>query len=390
MQRNNCYTLKEISNVKYILPFGQMIADHRRGIQINETGAFIWEALENDLTSEELAVLCSEHFNASENELPRIKNDINVYISTLYSLGMIKTSGISSFSLEEFSMTVNIAGLKIQLLGPRECFSRNFDAFVCTTDSSAGDNHADQKVIVYSGAPLMRENGSVIIRTPELIIMELEDKYIFLFPRTPQILEASMSKDAKIVRFNCLPPFDSDFRESMFHAIRLSFLYLAQLHGMAVIHSASILYQDKAWLFSGHSGVGKSTHTNLWHELIGTPIINGDLNLIALKNNIPVVCGIPWCGTSGIFNTAEYRLGGIILLSQAPFDRIDELTDDQKRLLISQRFITPFWSEEMISENLTIADRLADKIMTCRLYCTKTQTAVRTIKSKIESYLSSK
>lgn len=389
MQRNNCYTLKEISNVKYILPFGQMIADHRRGIQINDTGAFIWEALEKDLSAEELAVLCAEHFNAAETELPLIKKDINLYLSALYSLGMIRPGGMNSISFGKFSIDLDIAGLRIRLSGPRDCFSKNFDTFACTSASYADGGNADQTVIVSSGAPLLHENGSVLIRSPELTIMELADKYIFLFPQSPQILEASMSKDAKTVRFNCLPSFDDSFRESLFHAIRLGFLYLAQLHDMAVIHSASILYRDRVWLFSGHSGIGKSTHTNLWHELLGTPIINGDLNLITLQNDVPVVRGIPWCGTSGICDTADYRLGGIILLSQSTNDRIEELTEDKKRLLISQRFISPFWNEEMLSRNLALADRLADKIMICKLHCTKNESAVDTIKAKIESYLSS-
>lgn len=388
MQRNNCYMLKEISNVKYILPFGQMIADHRRGIQVNDTGAFIWQALEKDISAEELVSLCAEHFNATDNELETVRKDINIYLSSLYSLGMIKPPGMNCSHFGEFSRTLNIAGLKINLSGPRECFSDNFNAFACGSDSCSDNASADQTVIISSGAPFMRENGYVIIRNPELTIMELADKYIFIFPQAPQILEASMSKDARIVRFNCLPPFDDDFRENLFHAIRLGFLYLAQLHSMAVIHSASILYRDRAWLFSGHSGMGKSTHTNLWHELLQTPLINGDLNLITLKNDMPMVCGIPWCGTSGIYDTGDYRLGGIILLDQSTDNRIEELTADKKRLLISQRFISPFWSEKMMSENLDLADSISDKILICKLHCTKDKSAVETIKAGIDSYLS--
>jgi len=380
--------LKEISGVKYILPFGQMIADHRRGIKINDTGAFIWEALEKDTSADELVSLCAEHFNAADKDLPSIRKDINLYLSNLYSLGMIKSSGVSRQHFGKSVMTLNIAGLKIRLSGPEDCFSDNFKAFARESDSCVDIEPADQTVIISSGAPLLRENGYVIIRTHELTIMELTDKYIFLFPQVPQILEASMSKDAGTVRFYCLPPFDDAFREDMFHAIRLAFLYLAQLHDMAVIHSASVLYRDRVWLFSGHSGMGKSTHTNLWHELLGTPLINGDLNLITMKNDVPTVCGIPWCGTSGICDASDYRLGGIILLNQAPFNKIEELSDDKKRLLISQRFISPFWSEEMMSKNLDLADRISGKVLICKLHCTKDKNSVETIKSGIDTYLS--
>lgn len=388
MQRNDCYMLKEISNVKYILPFGQMISDHRRGIQVNDTGAFIWQALKKDISAEELVSLCAEHFNVADHELAAVRKDINTYLSNLYSLGMIKPTGMNCSHFGEFNSTLNIAGLKINLSGPRECFSDNFNAFACKSDPCGDTGSADQTVIVSSGAPFIRENGYVVIRNPELAIMELADKYIFIFPQAPQILEASMSKDAKIVRFNCLPPFDDAFRENLFHAIRLGFLYLAQLHGMAVIHSASVLYRDRAWLFSGHSGMGKSTHTNLWHELLQTPLINGDLNLITLINDVPMVRGIPWCGTSGIYDTGDYRLGGIILLDQSPDNRIEELTADKKRLLISQRFISPFWSEKMMSVNLDLADNIAGKILICKLHCTKDKSSVETMKAVIDSYLS--
>lgn len=394
MRRNDCYMLKKISNVTYILPFGQMIADHRRGIQVNDTGAFIWQSLEKDISAEELADLVVERFQVPGEDLLSVRKDINRFLSDLYALGMINPPEKNDFHFNGSGMTLRIAGLKVRLWGPSECFSRNFDAFAvqkasCRDDADCGDeSEADQTILIASGAPLLRENGSVLIRTPELTVMELDRKYIFLFPQTPQILEASMSKDGKIVKFHCIPPFDDEFREKLFHAVRLCFLYLTQLHGMAAIHSASILYRGRAWLFSGPSGTGKSTHTNLWHDMLNVPLINGDLNLIAVKDHVPTVPGIPWCGTSGIFDASEHPLGGILLLSQAPCDRIEELTDDKKRLLISQRFISPFWSEEMMNSNLALADRLSENILICRLHCTPKRTAVDTAKAEIDTYLS--
>ena len=38
--------------------------------------------------------------------------------------------------------------------------------------------------------------------------------------------------------------------------------------GMFALHSASLLYLEKAWLFSGPSGMGKSTHTALWKKTV--------------------------------------------------------------------------------------------------------------------------
>lgn len=67
--------------------------------------------------------------------------------------------------------------------------------------------------------------------------------------------------------------------------------------------------------------MGKSTHTALWHELFGTPYLNGDLNLLGFEDGHITVYGIPWCGTSEIFTTEQYELGGIVLLGAGLADR---------------------------------------------------------------------
>ena len=77
------------------------------------------------------------------------------------------------------------------------------------------------------------------------------------------VLEGYMTKDGSYVRIHALMPQNEEEKDNLFHAIRLFYLYLAQKKGFYAIHSASILYQNRAWLFSGHSGMGKSTHKEL-------------------------------------------------------------------------------------------------------------------------------
>lgn len=386
MLRNNCYSLKELSGVHYLLPVGQMIADHKRGIRINDTGVFIWEALKEDLSAEDLILRCAEQFQLRGTDMERLRADIRSYLSQLYAMGIV-TDSTKELSPSGEGAALCIAGLKLRLYGPKECFGEAFDAFSCDASLWA-DGEADQTVAVQPCPPLIRENGRMLLRSSELEILELADKYIVLFPNKPQITEAHLSKDGKIFRLHCLPPFDEAFRNELFHAIRLGFLYLAQRNGMAVLHSASVLYRGRAWLFSGPSGTGKSTHAALWQTQYQTPLINGDLNLIAMQGDTPMIYGIPWCGTSGICDPSDYRLGGVILLKQAQEDETEELTEDKRRLLISQRLISPFWNEEMLTENLSLTDRIADRILICRLRCTKEKNAADVMKAKIDAYLS--
>ncbi|MBE5864815.1 MAG: PqqD family protein [Lachnospiraceae bacterium] len=382
MRRNNSYTLTEIAGVPYLLPYGQMVADHKPGIRLNETGIFLWKLLEQEHSVEELVRLCADSYEITDSqELRELTVDIKEFVT-----GLCQRNILVDDSLEPYPFThekyLCIAGLTTKLIGPEEAFSHQFDAF-CTSSCA----EINQTIRIHIGEPGIKPNGTVLLRNEELVVMEQPEHYILLFPASPKIIEASLSKNGKFAEIYCMPPYTDLFREELFHAIRLVWLYLAQKNSMMAIHSASILYQGKAWLFSGPSGTGKSTHTTLWNKHWGAPILNGDLNLLSLENGQPVIHGIPWCGTSGISDSKTYPLGGIVLLKKAPTDYVEKLPDDHRTLSVMNRFISPLWTKDMLRQNLNFATTLSEKILICRLNCTKEKSAAETMKSYIEEYL---
>ena len=54
MKQNNSFILKEIAGVPYLLPYGQMIADHKRGLKTNATGVYLWNLFAEELSMEEV------------------------------------------------------------------------------------------------------------------------------------------------------------------------------------------------------------------------------------------------------------------------------------------------------------------------------------------------
>lgn len=379
MKLNDGFAIKYIAGVPYILPFGQNIADFKRGIRIDSTGALILRLMREHSDEESLLKALAEHFSASDSEAEEISKDLKHFLSQLKSFGMISDDSICHDNNGSYVKTLKIGGMYIDLFGDSRVYSNNFDSF--TADRQ---KYADFTVCTHIGNPQLTENGRVLIRNMSLCVMERDTNYILIFPDKKGIIQADLKKDGSRVDFFIKPDINAALAEDMFHAIRPAFLYLAQKRGMFAMHSASIVYKGRAWLFSGHSGMGKSTHTNLWNSLYGTPIANGDLNMLAVEDGKAVVHGIPWCGTSNICDTSTYPLGGIVLLGRSNTDTVETLPEHEKALLVMQRLISPSWDEDQLSQSIDFSSKLAGLVPVCRLKCTKNPSAAEKMKAWID------
>lgn len=316
------------------------------------------------------------YYEIADEEKEALAKDVDDFVSQLLGMGILREE--LKEENQPFYHCMKIGGICIKLCGPAEIFPEQFAPFFC------GEDRADQTIEVKIAVPMNKPNGTVLIRNKEMSICEWEDGYLVLFHQMKNVIEAYMTKDGSYVRIYALMQQTEEEKENLFHAIRLFYLYLAQRKGLYAIHSASILYQDKAWLFSGHSGMGKSTHTALWHEQIHTPYLNGDLNLIGEEDGKLKVYGMPWCGTSGIYTTKTQDLGGIVLLGRDSRDHLEELGVAEKIVRVMQRMISPAWTKEQMEVNLEFAERIAAKSQVYYLKCTKNPSAVAPIKSRID------
>ena len=448
IKRQEGYCLKEIAGVHYLLPYGQKVADQRKGIVLNETGVFLWNELKTSMTDDALAEKLVHHYSADgeaanetqdeiqdqtkdkiQNQMQdQIRQDVKQFVQELLLLGILREclrpccaedadDVTCVYSTKEpFVECLEIAGMRIALYGSRELISSQFDAFLKDCSSAQGKSKSElqteshikmqikmpvqMQIEILQRTTSFHPNGKTLIRNEELVVCENEQGYIILFPSMNQIREAHMTSDGRFAQIYVNGLDKEKTKEELFHAIRHFFLFFAQRQGFFAIHSASILYQDQVWLFSGHSGMGKSTHTNLWKEQFGTKIINGDLNLIGWSNgeqtNIgqsvdklgskghPIVYGMPWCGTSGIASTKSYPLGGIVLLGRSDNDHFESLMNDQKIVRVMQRMISPVWTEDMLEANLKCAAKLAKEVPIYYLLCTKEPSATYVMKARID------
>ena len=93
-------------------------------------------------------------------------------------------------------------------------------------------------------------------------------------------------------------------------------------HNRLVLHSSLVSYKGRAILFSGPSGMGKSTQADLWKQTFGAEILNGDRSVIFPTEEGFHAGGSPWCGSSGIYRREHIPIEAIVLLRQGKENKI--------------------------------------------------------------------
>ena len=95
-------------------------------------------------------------------------------------------------------------------------------------------------------------------------------------------------------------------------------------YGGMLIHSSAILVNGGAYLFSGVSGLGKSTHTRLWTKAFGNEVeyINDDKPVVRIYDDKCIAFGTPFDGGSGIANNIFAPLKAVIFLERSQNNEI--------------------------------------------------------------------
>lgn len=383
MKLSEQYTLQTFYGISYLLPYGQNIAEHRRGIQLNETGVFLWQQLKAGYSRAELLKNMAIHYKATSDEFSILEKDLDEFLFQLMQAGiLIKQSALPKpdcyFRIAD--ITIGYSGNKNLLLTPMLDFSCN------SPKEEEWEKMKKKQLFILSTTTILEKTiGKILIKTDILEIIESKEFYTLHFLQQNHLKSCQISKNGLLSYFY-IQNIENSFqlKQELFYAFRDAFLFMAQKQGLFAIHSASLLYHNMAWLFSGPSNIGKSTHTNLWKKQYHTPLLNGDLNLCRITKKGITCLGMPWCGTSKIYTKKEYPVGGIILLRQDRNNKVETLSFDQQQLLVSQRLISPSWTKNLFLKNLMFAGKVSKQIPVFRLACNMKDIAAITAKNYID------
>ena len=128
-----------------------------------------------------------------------------------------------------------------------------------------------------------------------------------------------------------------------------------------VFHGAVLELDKKAYMICARSGVGKTTHINLWKQAFGdrVSVLNGDKPVLRVIDGVVYACGTPYNGKEGMGKRGTLPLSGIAFLTRDAENSYSKITVYDAL----ERFMGQIYINNLDGMSALRTLRLADKIL---------------------------
>jgi hypothetical protein len=290
----------------------------------------------------------------------------------------------------EKKLTYYISGYKIELLSDfpekLEKLLYGFAPFVIqpkTDNQSPALSPAIMKFVINqsqnpSHLPFPEKEGEMVhtfaIEEGKCTMRKYGDKYNFTIlqdrdERLPLVLD--MELGSSLIKCTC-GPANALNPDNLKFALWIAFGFVAIPKQTVALHSSVIIYNNRAILFLGESGTGKSTHTKLWlQHLPGSRLLNDDSPVVRIEFDgtnqpVPFVYGSPWSGKGQCHINECYPVAAFVRLKQHPANNITKLSKLESFGALYPSFPPAFLKDDYFEEQ--ICGIISNIIMTTPVY----------------------
>lgn len=172
----------------------------------------------------------------------------------------------------------------------------------------------------------------------------------------------------------------SELRNCFFH-IGLESILLQ--HDRLCLHASFVQTDLGGILFSGASGIGKSTQAELWCRYRNARQINGDRPILSKEGDGWLAWGSPYAGSSKCYVNECYPIRVICLLEQAAECTLYRLTPAQAFRGIWAGLTVHSFESEFVEKASNLAIDLVSRVPIYRFACTPNEAAVAFLEQEL-------
>lgn len=143
-----------------------------------------------------------------------------------------------------------------------------------------------------------------------------------------------------------------------------------------ILHCSYLRNREQAILFSGPSGIGKSTQAGLWEKYRNAEVLNGDRALLRKSDGKWLACGWPVCGSSEICINENTPIRAIVLLDQNGHNQPRLLSPVQAFTQLYNQITVNRWNKEAQEHAMNLLERIISEIPVFYYPCDISEDAV--------------
>lgn len=163
-----------------------------------------------------------------------------------------------------------------------------------------------------------------------------------------------------------------------------AFQQLAPYFNGFVMHGSGIEVRGQGVVFTGFSGMGKTTQARLWRRYRDISIINGDSPLILQAADGVKLCGTPWCGSSGESINRSIPMKAIVIIERSKKNYVEEITGDDAVLAVYTSILYFSKNRKEFERMFSVYEKIVRQLKVYRLHCNMEEDAVDTLDEALQ------
>ncbi len=177
----------------------------------------------------------------------------------------------------------------------------------------------------------------------------------------------------------------SEIKNTFFH---LGFAAILLHRNKLCLHASCVDTPLGGILFSGVSGIGKSTQAELWCKYRGARQINGDRPILSKEGQSWLAWGSPYAGSSKVYVNESCPVTAIILLKQAKDCSLRKLSLSEAFRGVWAGLTVHSWDAAFVEKASALAVELVQAVPVYEFRCTPDEKAVDFLEMELRKELS--